>query len=74
MFNVTFYTYSGMSIPVARGVEREEAKELVKERIRRARKHGIPVDKIDKGRWEFQTPDNAVMITDAHGILTVRKT
>ena len=69
-FKVTFYSYSGI-VTLAENVEKDEAKEVIKSRLRRAKRLGLPVEKIDKGSWEIQTPDDAVMVSDEEGTLTV---
>ena len=71
-YNVTLSTYSGMSVSLAEGVDLEEAKQIVKRRLRAMRRAGYPVDKIGKGEWEIQTPDDAVMIGDREGVLRIR--
>lgn len=71
MLKVSFVTYAGTTIPLGRGLSRAEAKELVRSEIRRAKKRGQPVTKIGKGEWEFESPENAFMVTSNEGWLLV---
>ena len=71
-FNVTLASYTGMSIPLVEDVERGEAITAAKRHLRRARRRGCPVEKIGRGQWEIGTPDDACMVGDSEGILTIR--
>lgn len=73
MFEVVFDSYCGMTRCLARGLDRVEVKETIRRIIRSARRQGRFVDKIRKGVWEVQTPDDACMISDEEGILSVRR-
>ncbi len=73
MFNVTFVTYSGMPIPIAEHVDREQAKAAVRRRLKRAKRNGQPISKVGNGKWEIETPENAFMIGDDDGFLIVRR-
>jgi len=70
---VTFHAYCGMSHVVAKGVTRARAKEIIRNRIRNAKASGQPVTKIGKGEWEFETPEDAFMVSDDDGILIMRR-
>jgi len=71
-YNVVLNAYCGMSVPVARDVDREEAIAAIKRFLNRARRNGCPVAKLGKGQWEIQTPDDAALVSDLEGILRVR--
>lgn len=73
MFDLVFYTYSGMPIPLGEGLTKEEARHKVKSRIARARREGQPVSKIGKGEWEFETPESSALIGDDDGTLVLRR-
>jgi hypothetical protein len=72
VYKVTFYTYSGMSIPMGENISRDMAIEMVRKKNRWARERGQPVTKIGPGRWEHETPEDAFMISDYDGILVVK--
>lgn len=69
-----FITYSGMTIPLLdRDVE--DCRNRAAAKIRKARDEGQPVSILDRGKeWEFETPEDALMISDLDGllVLTVR--
>lgn len=71
-WKVTFCSYAGTALTLAENASKEEAKQIVQQRLRRARRHGKPISKIGKGEWEIQTPDSAGLISDSEGFLTVR--
>lgn len=71
MYTVKFYTYCGMSYTLAENVDKEEAKSVVRNQITRARKNGKSVTKISPGRWEFETPDDAGMVSDNEGTMVI---
>jgi len=71
-WDVQFHTYSGMSIPFGDDVSKDEAKDIIRRRLRRAKRDGQPVTKIAPGEWEFECPDDAGMMSDDMGVLTVR--
>jgi hypothetical protein len=73
MYDVTFFAYCGMVFQLARGVTLDDARDIVRIRIRRARRQQQPVERIDRRRWEFQTPEDAAFIADNDGVLTVKR-
>lgn len=70
-YNVAFRSYCGMDYTIAENVDLNAAKTIVKERIRSARCQGQPVTKLGKGEWEFETPEDAALISDEEGVLSV---
>lgn len=65
-----FVTYSGMTVPLYEGNDIEEAKEIAEKRIARAKALEQPVNELEDGRkWEFETPEDASLISDNDGIL-----
>lgn len=72
-YDVNFHTYSGMRIPIAENVDRDEAAAAVKRKNQAARRRGQPISKLGKNRWEHETPEDAFMISDYDGILSVTR-
>lgn len=78
MYRVTFYTYSGMSIPMLATEDRDELKGFVQRYLRRKRRLGYYVQYLGKrnnspgASWEI-ADENAAMIGDDQGFLSVRK-
>jgi hypothetical protein len=64
-----FHTYSGMHYEVDCGDDLAEMRIVAAKFIRKARRTQ-PVDLIVRGRrWEFETPEDAFMISDNDGTL-----
>jgi hypothetical protein len=72
-YNLDFYTYSGMRIPILEGADRETAQDEVRRLNRRARKWGQPVEKVGHNRWEHQEEGDNAMVGDRHGVLVAKK-
>jgi hypothetical protein len=70
-YDILWTSYSGSSYPLGEQLTKEEASNLIRERLRLARRKGKPVAKIDKGRWEIQTPEEAGAISESEGFLTL---
>lgn len=71
-FDVRFSAYCGMSYDVGTDLDRDAAKAAVRAFLTGARKKGHPVNKLGKGTWEVETPEDAAMVGDGEGTLTVR--
>ena len=72
-YRIMFYAYCGMTFPIAHDVDKEDVKRIVKERIKRARKKGQPVQSLGNGEYEFQTPEDAKIIADHEGTLVIKR-
>jgi len=70
-WSLDFVTYSGMTIPMAKG-SFEELSEIAD---RKCEGHdgdvSIIKDTDSRKEWEFQTPDDAIMISDSDGFLII---
>lgn len=73
-YTVKFHSYCGLTLTLGEGLEREEAAAIIRARLKRAKRQGLPVSKVGKGEWEIETPDDAGSIGDGEGILTLRAT
>ncbi len=73
MYDVLFHSYCGMTTPLARGADRERVKAIVRAKLRRAKRFGQPVSRCGRLQWEFSSPDDAFMVSDSDGILSVRR-
>ncbi len=73
MFSVLFHAYCGMTTPIATATDLETAKTCVRGMLRRAKRRGQPVHRLDRRSWEFQTRDDAGSIGDQDGILAVTR-
>lgn len=71
MYIVQHHAYCGLSSIAERYDTEHEAREDIAYRLRRARRR-YPVAILTRGfSWEIQSPDDAVMVSDACGTLTL---
>ncbi len=72
---LTFKSYCGMSTEIDQTRFRIDVSALRKQaarRIKDARRTGQPVAIVDRGRrWEFETPEDAALVSDSDGILVL---
>ncbi len=67
-----FNTYSGMTIPIISGTYRE-CLDRALAKVSLAKKRNRPVTVlIPNKKWEFETPEDAMMISDRDGIMLIR--
>jgi hypothetical protein len=71
-YEVVFYAYCGMSHTVCR-TDKESAKETARQMIRRAKKRGQTVNNLGDGEYEFETPEDARIVSDREGTLKIRR-
>ena len=70
-YYLDFNTYSGMTIPITEGSYRD-CLERAKRKVELAKKRDQPVNiLIPNKQWEFETPEDAMMISDHDGILSI---
>lgn len=72
-FDVRFHSYSGMESNFGESLTLDQAHNIVRHYLRTSRKMGCEVVKTGKGIWEIQTPEDARMVSDREGILTVSR-
>lgn len=71
MFALTLHAYCGMAIPIEDG-DRADVRQAAAQQIRMCRAERRQVNIIQRGRqWELEEPDNATMIPDDAGILSL---
>lgn len=72
MWRVRFMAYCGMSGIPETFDTKEEARAEIAKRIRYARRKKRPVSILTPGeKWEFETPDDAGMVADHEGTLSL---
>lgn len=70
---VQMAAFCGMVYDVATGEEPEEARRRVARFLRRKRNAGYGVSTLERGqRWEVTEPEDAFMIPDDAGILSIQ--
>lgn len=73
-YTVRFTSYSGMTTVYGEGLTQEEAKTVIRRRLRLARFFGNNVNKTAPGHWEIETRDDATAVSDSEGFLVVAPT
>jgi hypothetical protein len=53
-------------------MDREEVRSKIQRIKRNARRYGQPYSYLGNGEWEFETPEDAALISDHDGWLIVR--
>lgn len=71
MHALTLHAYCGMAVPIEEG-DRANVRRAAAQQLRMARAEHRPVSVLTRGQeWELESPDDAVMIGDDAGILTL---
>ena len=74
MYDVIFVSYCGMRWKLVEDVDMDEAREAAAAKIKRFRKTDRNVTTLEPGRqWEFLTPDDAGLIQDDEGVMTLKE-
>ena len=71
-YRIAFASHSGLAFTVASAVERDEVPSILRARLKRARRLGFIVSRIDKTSWEIVGNDDSCGVSDIEGILTVQ--
>lgn len=69
-YRIVMYAHCGMTVPLAEGLDREQGKAKILQRVRYKRALGFTVERLGRGRWEF-TDEACAMIGDDQGILAL---
>jgi hypothetical protein len=72
-YDVIFSGYCGMRWALVEDVDLEDARAAAAKKINKFRKSGREVTSLSEGeQWEFLTPDDAMMISDDEGVMTLK--
>lgn len=72
-YELTFHSYCGMCVPLATD-DLEECRKIAARQIRATRRSQREVVVLVPGsKWEFLTPDDAAMVADNEGVMSLKE-
>jgi hypothetical protein len=71
VYRVDHDAFCGLACPEKTFDDESDARACVAATIRRARRDGLTVRRLEAGKWEILSPDDAAMVSDMDGLLTL---